>query len=187
MDDCPPWRSCRRVGPTQPVARRATPSLALGDQLRRLEHADLEHEPGAKSIKLTLASVAQGQLGSALRRCLKDEVSRDVAAMAEGLQALQKRLEPALEAAAGVPVRLGMATPDSAALWGEISDMVSVDVRYRGEMPRRGFFQRLGEGRKAVFAGLMVLSLRAVLPVSAGAASACWGWLSWWCLSPSWC
>ena len=134
-------------------------SLALGDQLRRLEHADLEHEPGAKSIKLTLASVAQGQLVTALRRCLKDEVSRDVAAMAEGLQALQKRLEPALEAAAGVPVRLGMATPDSAALWGEISDMVSVDVRYRGEMPRRGFFQRLGEGRKAVFAGLMVLSL----------------------------
>ncbi len=134
-------------------------SLALGDQLRRLEHADLEHEPGAKSIKLTLASVAQGQLVTALRRCLKDEVARDVAAMGEGLQALQKRLEPALEAAAGVPVRLGMTTPDSAALWGEISDMVSVDVRYRGEMPRRGFFQRLGEGRKAVFAGLMVLSL----------------------------
>jgi hypothetical protein len=134
-------------------------SLALGDQLRRLEHADLEHESGAKSIKLTLASVAQGQLVTALRRCLKDEVSRDVAVMVEGLQALQRRLEPAIEAAAGTPVRLAMAAPDSAALWGEISDMVAVDVRYRGEMPRRGFFQRLGEGRKAVFAGLMVISL----------------------------
>ncbi len=79
--------------------------------------------------------------------------------MAEGLQALQRRLEPALEAASGQPVRLGLSAPDAAAMWSDISDMVAVDVRYRGEMPRRGFFQRLGEGRKAVFAGLMVLSL----------------------------
>jgi hypothetical protein len=134
-------------------------SLAVGEQLRRLEQADLEHEPGAKSVKLTLASVAQGQLVTALRRCLKEEISRDVAVMAEGLQALQKRLEPALENASGQPVRLNLGAPDSAALWSDISDMVAVDVRYRGEMPRRGFFQRLGEGRKAVFAGLMVLSL----------------------------
>jgi len=134
-------------------------ALAVGEQLRRLEQADLEHEPGVKSVKLTLASVAQGQLVTALRRCLKDEIARDVAAMAEGLQALQRRLEPALEAASGQPVRLGLSAPDATAMWSDISDMVAVDVRYRGEMPRRGFFQRLGEGRKAVFAGLMVLSL----------------------------
>jgi hypothetical protein len=152
------------VKPAAEAARRSllpdgSLSVMLGDQLRRLEHADLEHEAGSKSVKLTLASVAQGQLVTSLRRCLKDEVTRDVAAMAESLLALQRRLEPALEAAAGVPVRLSMSAPDSAALWSEISDMVSVDVRYRGEMPRRGFFQRLGEGRKAVFAGMMVLSL----------------------------
>jgi hypothetical protein len=134
-------------------------SMAIGEQLRRLEHADLEREPGAKMVKLTLASVAQGQLVTALRRCLKDEVASDVANLAQGLQALRQKLEPTLEAAAGQPVRLNLAAPDSAALWSDISDMVAVDVRYRGEMPRRGFFQRLGEGRKAVFAGLMVLSL----------------------------
>jgi hypothetical protein len=134
-------------------------NVALGEQLRRLEHADLEREPGARSVKLTLASVAQGQLVATLRRCLKEEIARDITAMAEALQSLQQRLEPMLEAAAGQPARLSLRAPDGAVLWSEISDMVAVDVRYRGEMPRRGFFQRLGEGRKAVFAGLMVLSL----------------------------
>lgn len=149
-----PQETARRsLLPEGPLAQ------ALGDRLRRLEHADLEHEPGARSIKLTLAAIAQGQLVQTLRSALKDEVNRDVAQTAEGLEALRQQLEPALEAAAGEPVRLTLPVPEAGALWAQIGDMVAIDLRYRGEMPRRGFFQRLGEGRKAVFAGMMVLSL----------------------------
>jgi len=132
---------------------------ALGHQLRRLEHADLEREPGAKSIKLSLAAIAQGQLVQTLRRTLKEELSRDVSQTVEGLEALRQQLEPELEAAVAEPVRLTLPAPEADSLWAQIGDMVSIDIRYRGEMPRRGIFQRLGEGRKAVFAGMMVLSL----------------------------
>ena len=37
--------------------------------------------------------------------------------------------------------------------------MLDLDIKYRGEIPRRGFMQRLGEGRRIVFVGMMALSL----------------------------
>ncbi|MFY9514046.1 MAG: hypothetical protein WAQ05_24040, partial [Rubrivivax sp.] len=45
------------------------------------------------------------------------------------------------------------------ALWQALRDVAALDLKYRGELPRRGFLQRLGAGRQLVFGVLMVLSL----------------------------
>jgi hypothetical protein len=44
-------------------------------------------------------------------------------------------------------------------IWGPIDELLHLQTRYAGEIPRRGFLQRLGEGRRVVFTLLMVGSL----------------------------
>jgi hypothetical protein len=134
-------------------------NMALGQQLRSLKHEDLDRQATQKAFRLSLGSLFQAQLGKTLRRCLRDELREDLLTLRDGLDATRSRLEQQLEAASGTPVTLAVATPSETDLWGRIAELVNIEVRYRGEMPRRGFFQRLGEGRKAVFAGMMVLSL----------------------------
>lgn len=57
------------------------------------------------------------------------------------------------------PRSLGYDFPTDQSLWSDVAGYAVVDVRYRGEIQRRGFMERLAEGRKVVFLLLMVGSL----------------------------
>ena len=134
-------------------------TLALGEELRGLQHADLEREQASKTFKLSLSSSYQGHLAKTLRSTLKEELSRDLVTIRDGLDVIRTRLEATLEETCGMPVSFTLTPPSKSELWARIGELVAIEIRYRGEMPRRGFMQRLGEGRRAVFAGMMVLSL----------------------------
>lgn len=134
-------------------------SRGLSQQIKSLEQADLEREESTKVVRLSLAAITQAQLLNQLKRLLKDELSQDLSSLREALNRLTPSLESSLEEGAQTPVRLGLVPPSESDIWSQIGEMVNIEIRYRGELPKRGFLQRLGEGRKAVFAGMMVLSL----------------------------
>jgi hypothetical protein len=41
----------------------------------------------------------------------------------------------------------------------KVTGLIQIAVKYRGTLPRRGFFQRLAEGRRSIFTVLMFFSL----------------------------
>lgn len=132
---------------------------ALNDQLASLTAEDLRREMGPKSIKLSLDDGFQTHLQRALRKSLKDELLKDLGTMRDGLEALRGELEAGLAKTRGQPVTLALPPPAEAEIWSRMGELINVEIRYRGEMPRRGFLQRLGEGRRMVFAVMMILSL----------------------------
>jgi hypothetical protein len=146
-------RSRRNLLPDAPLAR------ALAEPLKALRTDDLERETGTKSVRLSLASTFQDHLERTLRKALREELTRDLSTVRDGLEALQRDLEARLEASGQGSVRFALAPPSESDIWSRIGELVTIEIKYRGEMPRRGFFQRLGEGRRAVFAVMMILSL----------------------------
>lgn len=132
---------------------------ALQEQLQSLRAEDLVQEPGAKTVKLSLSPEFQTHLQRALRKAMKDELARDLVTQRDGAAALRQELEKNLESAEHGPVTLALSPPSESDIWPRLSELVSVELRYRGEMPKRGFVQRLGEGRRMVFAVMMILSL----------------------------
>lgn len=134
-------------------------SQAVKDQLDALRSDDLAQETGQKMIRLRLSDDFQASLQRALRKAMKEELRRDLITLRDGQDALRHSLESLLETATGNPVSLALAPPSESDAWATMGELVKVEIRYRGEMPRRGFLQRLGEGRRAVFAVMMILSL----------------------------
>lgn len=134
-------------------------TYALQQQLDSLQPEDVTQEPGAKSVKLSLSSGFQTHLQRALRKALKDELTQDLVTLRDGATALRQDLEKQLESGGIGPVSLAVSAPSESDIWPRLSEIVSVELRYRGEMPRRGLLQRLGEGRRMVFAVMMILSL----------------------------
>ncbi len=132
---------------------------ALHEQLASLTTDDLHRELAPKSIKLTLDDAFQTHLQRALRKSLKEELLKDLATMRDGLDALRGELEVGLTKTQGQPVTLSLPPPAETEIWSRMGELINVEIRYRGEMPRRGFMQRLGEGRRMVFAVMMILSL----------------------------
>jgi hypothetical protein len=148
------------------VAESARRSLLSEGRLQRvidtlldsLRPEDLAQEEGTRMVRLSLTDGFQNDLHRALKQAFREELKQDLVLIRDGLEALRQHVEASLEQA-GAPVTLALPPPSESEVWARISEMVSMEVRYRGEMPRRGFFQRLGEGRRAVFGVMMILSL----------------------------
>lgn len=109
--------------------------------------------------KITRLAVNEEQIRgieASFLRTFRGMLSKDLEALRAELDGLCRALEKQLQ----LPPR-GMAYefPADQALWNDVAGHAVVDVRYRGEIPRRGFMERLAEGRKMVFLLLMVGSL----------------------------
>jgi len=131
----------------------------LSGQLDALCAEDLTREVGAKTIRLSLSADFQGHLQRVLRKALKSDLAADLRTLGEGLEVLKTRLEGQLEAGTGAPVSLVLPAASESDIWNRMGELTGVEIRYQGELPRRGLMQRLGEGRRMVFGVMMVLSL----------------------------
>ena len=132
---------------------------ALQQQLESLRPEDVVKEAGTKSVKLSLSPDFKTHLQRALRKAMKDELALDLVTLRDGATALRQEIEKQLETGGLGPVSLAVPAPSESDIWPRLSEIVSVELRYRGEMSKRGFLQRLGEGRRMVFAVMMILSL----------------------------
>ena len=141
-----------------------------GQQLKQFTDSlridDLAMEKGYKSVKLTLSNQYQQELTRFLRDALKGGVKRDADALNESLESLKRSVGNEFKSQTGVEPVLQFDQLDKKRLIEDLSSAVNLELRYQGEMPKRGFFQRLGEARRAAFVILMSVSLLAMMGIN---------------------
>jgi hypothetical protein len=132
----------------------------LLNEIDKLRPTDLARERGRKAIRLSLAQEVQTDLAAAVR----EQVEREMQGLYERLEAtfaqLRSRLARLLRLDSGAG--LAPAAPRDAStttLLERLAELTQISIKYRGLLPRRGFIQRLAEGRKSIFTFLMLCSL----------------------------
>lgn len=131
----------------------------LDEQLGRLNEDDLERETLGKKIRLTLHSRAADDLKAVIAAALRAEIEADVALIAETFSRIMALMDPLSQALSLEAEPPRVEKPAVEVIWTPIEEALFVQARYRGEVPKRGFLQRLGEGRRVVFVVLMMGSL----------------------------
>lgn len=136
-----------------------TLTRVVEDVLVNLDAGDLRQEAGHSAYKLTVDDELLEHLTLRIKKALKKRLREDLVLLRDGLQAYRETTEREVSDEHGVALSLELPPPDERALWDTLKEMLAVRIRYSGELPRRTFFQRLGEGRRSVFAILMTLSI----------------------------
>jgi hypothetical protein len=135
----------------------------------KLQVSDLNQEPGHNTIKLSVKDSFLEELKSQLKGLLKKQFKSEMATLTSELNKQQKNIEIQATKITEQPQILTLTSPDEKALWSSLKEQLSVSIRYRGEMPKRGFMSRLSDGRKAI----MGISMMAM--VIGGVFKAVWG------------
>lgn len=141
------------------LQRSGTLGQALHALAARVQPDDLVREEAGKVVRLQLdprqVAGLEGRLAAACRQLLDDQCSL----VRDTFELVRRRTEEALQAAGARNLGVPLPPPDAEPLWQALREGVKLDLRYRGEIARRGWMQRLGAGRQTVFAVLMLLSL----------------------------
>lgn len=128
--------------------------------LGNLTEDDLHKEEGHTSIRLSVSDNFVRQLMDMLRKGLQQHFSTEAAGLRQQLDTLQAQVHNRASALAeGVAVRLSAPALNDNQIWRSIEDQLNVRLRYRGEMPKRGFFDRLREGRQGAMSFMMMIGM----------------------------
>lgn len=124
--------------------------------LGQISRASIARDERRRITRLAVNEEQIRGIESSFLRSFRGTLSKETEALRRELDALCATLEQQL----GLPARsLAHDFPRDQALWNDVAGHAAIDVRYRGEIQRRGFMERLAEGRKVVFLLLMVGSL----------------------------
>jgi Skp family chaperone for outer membrane proteins len=100
------------------------------------------------------------QLMEMLRKGLKQHFSAEVGALHQQLETLQSQLQNRAGAlAGGAATQLSPVNLNHSQIWRGMEDQLNMRLRYRGEMPKRGFFDRLREGRQGAMSFMMMIGM----------------------------
>lgn len=124
-----------------------------------IDDDQLERTAGTSSIKLTLDEEVRARSTAALRAALREHLREDLGLVRDGFTALRDRVGAELAQAAGTGAAVDLAAPGEREIWDGVSEVVDLEVRYKGELPKRGFMQRLSEGRRPMYVLMMVVSM----------------------------
>lgn len=141
----------------------------LNQFVARLQVSDLNQEPGHQTIKLSVKESFLDELKSQLKVLLKRQLKNEMTEINKTLNKQQNTIEEQARELTGQPQIIELALPNEKELWSSLKEQLSVNIRYRGEMPKRGFMARLSDGRKAI----MGISMMAM--VIGGLFKAVWG------------
>ncbi|MDO8607608.1 MAG: hypothetical protein Q7R40_13810 [Phaeospirillum sp.] len=120
---------------------------------------DIEFEETPSNLILRLRQETLDSLSRSCGDLLRSRLQGDIAALRASLKEVETQVNQMILQFAASPVSLNLAIPEEGELWRKMIEMISLEIRYRGEMPKRGFFSRISEGRQPVFMMLMVGSM----------------------------
>lgn len=120
---------------------------------------DLNREIAAKKIRLTLRADVIEEVRGAFAVTLGELLASDVEELRRATGLIHERLRSVCETLSIDCADLQVWTIDADHVSHPILEGMHLHPRYRGEVKRRGFLQRLAEGRRAVFVVLMIGSL----------------------------
>jgi len=143
--------------------RHLLPNGALSRQVEEIVETispeDLEQQNTPIGIQLSLRDRCSRSIESALRTSLQTHFRDDVVILRRKLEEQQRSAEEQLGDILGTPTALSLRLPDDKPIWNILGSMVKVDVRYRGEMQKRGFLKRFNSARSAVLFVMLSVSL----------------------------
>jgi hypothetical protein len=145
--------SRRATLPDAPLVKEARRSLG------RLAPVDLREEPTTTAIRLSVRDEFIADVLRDLRSAARTGLRNDLDQARRRLNELCERAERRLGERCRAGVSLDLASADEHEIWRSIEELVRVELRYRGERPKRGLLQRLSEGRRTAFMILMFCSL----------------------------
>lgn len=139
-----------------PAGKMTTSVREVAD---RLESADLRQETVYSTIRLSVDDGFLRGLADRTKEIVKSQLRDDMILLRDGLEALREPLSAKLSEVRGAPVNVDLPLPDERKLWESLREMIAVEINYHGELPKRGFWQRLLEGRQRVMMILMFFSM----------------------------
>ena len=147
----------------QEMGKRALlPNESIHTQLNqfvdRLSIDDLNQEPGHSTVKLTVKDQFLDKLKDHVKAQLKQQFKQEVAICSETLVAEQKTIEDQARNLTNQGQTLSINSLPHRDIWAALKDQLSVNVRYRGEMPKRGFMARMSDGRRAIM-GISMMAM----------------------------
>jgi uncharacterized membrane-anchored protein YhcB (DUF1043 family) len=134
-------------------------NLAVKKVLDELRESDIEQEEGHAVIKLTLRRDFQERLLNAAKAEIKNQYRDDMYVLNTGFSASRDAVKSRLEAMMGAQVSIPQIPFDENAIWKLLRDAMALEISYRGEMPKRGILQRLGQGKQAMMSVMGIVML----------------------------
>jgi hypothetical protein len=132
----------------------------LADELTgAVQPADIERRKSGRVFQLSLSPDVLKHMHSRMERAVRRQIEEDCVLLRDGLDLTRRSVEQELSALNATNPGFPMAAPQAQEVWGHLENMLEVDLRYRGEMPKKGFLASLGEGRRVVFLILMIGTL----------------------------
>jgi hypothetical protein len=141
------------------LAREGTLARIVDSLVQSVTPADVLQTPAGRRIALALDEAFTTRFGRELRQSFKEELRRDLLTLRDGLLLAGQNVQRVLQDSLAVSMPLDLPPPDERPIREALHDVLQVQLRYRGEIPKRGFVQRLGEGRRMLFAVIMTVSL----------------------------
>lgn len=154
----------KQLAEVQRKSRSADSELSrqLNQFLDSLSDRDLHKEEGHSSIKLTVSERFLDELRRCAREGLRKQFRQQSDWLRQELDTLRASLNNQAQGLCESAPALPAASLQQDKLWEGVQDLFEVQLRYRGEMPRRGFWDRLKEGRQGAMSFMMIVGLGAM-------------------------
>lgn len=127
-----------------------------------MQETDLRQEASQTTIRLTIHPGFTGRLLGLLRESVNDEIH----GYAEELTTRVANLRLILQQQARVlapDIKLAAVNLDARAVAAVLVDMIGLELRYKGEVPKRNFLDRFKEGRQGAMGFMMLASMGAMV------------------------
>ena len=129
------------------------------DVVELLEPDDLQRTRTTKKFRLSVSEDFLQRVSRTLEEAVAERLSTDLGHMDSGMEETLEKLGAALSDFTGEPHSVSWDAPDEKEILSILREMINVEIRYRGELDRKGFWARLSEGRRFAFVILMTVSL----------------------------
>lgn len=134
-------------------------NLAVAELLKSLSTPDLEQTEAHNEIRVTIQGAFAARLLDAAKTEIRNQFKDDVNQIKTGADTCKETLAGDLAKATGTRQTLAVAPVDENAIWRSLREALSLQLAYHGTLPKRGFWQRLGEGKQLMFTTLSLLGL----------------------------
>lgn len=131
----------------------------IDDLTGALKPENLSREDGVKTIRLRVADDFLYHVIRASKRAARKDFSEEFLRIKEALKKIVNAADVDAESYFGSRPNLNFVPAAEGNIWANLDDYLSFDIKYSGELPKRGFVSRLGEGRKYLYVLMMALSL----------------------------
>ncbi len=134
-------------------------NMAVGEMLRSLSLQELEQTEAYNEIKVTIRGEFASRLLDTAKKEIRNQFKDDVYQIKTGTEACREALVAELGKATGSVPTLAVPHADENEIWRSLREALSLQLAYHGTVPKRGFWQRLAEGKQLMFTMLSLLGL----------------------------